>query len=174
MKYWILITAILLSFSSTAQVSQEDSVYLDNVEKQGRIMAELLVAKDYKAFVKFTHPQVIKMLRGEEKMVEVLKESMETMEADGFSIVNCTISRPLKIIQFKTELQCTVPQTLEMKTPEGRMVTKSTLIGISGDKGANWVFIDTQGKELKILQARFPNLSPELVIPQKEDPVIYK
>ena len=47
------------------------------------------------------------------------------------------------------ELQCTLPQTIVMKVPNGKLVTKSTLIDVSKDMGRKWFFIDCLGRNIK-------------------------
>ena len=47
----------------------------------------------------------------------------------------------------------------------------STLIAISNDKGENWYFVDTTGKDIKALQKLLPNLSDDLKIPKMTQPI---
>ena len=59
--------------------------------------------------------------------------------------LNVTFGEPSSIIVVNGELQCTIPQKSEVKTSTGRLITTSTLIVVSDDKGKNWYFIDTFG-----------------------------
>jgi len=96
------------------------------------------------------------------------------MESEGIIILNVTIGEPSKIITYGNELQCILPQTIEMKVPNGRLFSKSTLIVISTDNGKNWFFIDASGRDIQTMNKIFPNLSTELTIPNEEEPMFYR
>jgi len=174
MKYLLTIFFNFLAFFSTAQIEQADSISLNIAEKQGTEMAKLLLAKDYKAFAKYTYKSILDMAGGEEKMIELIKQSFDQMETEGYSFINFTIEKPLTIIHFNNTLQCALTENIEMKVPKGRLTTKSTLIGISEDSGQNWTFIDTHGANLKTLQETISGLSNNLIIPEKQQPVFFK
>ena len=137
-------------------------------------MVKSLFEKDYKTFAKYTYPAIVKMIGGEDKMAQKLKKSFEQMESQGISFTNCSIETPTLFVRCKNEIQCTITENIEMKVPQGRLVTKSTLIGISSDNGATWTFIDTQGKDVKNLRLNLPNLCESLIIPPNDQPTIYK
>jgi hypothetical protein len=174
MKYLITILFIFLAFFTAAQIEQVDSVSLANAEKQGNIMAKLLLAKDFKGFAKYTYQPIIEMAGGEAKMIELIKQSFDQLETQGYTFTNFTIEKPLHIIHFNNTLQCTIIENIEMKVSDGRLTSKSALIGISNDNGQNWAFIDTHGTDLKTLQSTLPGLSDNLILPEKEEPVLYK
>jgi hypothetical protein len=81
---------------------------------------------------------------------------------------------PSKIVKSGKEMQATVTQHTEIKLPQGRLVSISTLIAVSTDNGINWTFIDTSNKDMVTLRKALPNLSPSITIPPQEPPVRYK
>lgn len=85
---------------------------------------------------------------------------------------NITFDEPL-IVKSGNELQATIAQHTEIKLSQGRLVSTSTLIAISTDKGSNWTFIDTSNKEMATLRKALPNLSPTITIPPQQPPVRY-
>jgi len=107
-------------------------------------------------------------------MIEVLENGSKEMESDGTRFLNVTFGEPSRIIVIKNQLQCTLPRTIEMKVPDGRLVVKSTLIAISTDKGKGWYFVDASGKDIQTLRKTLPNLSEELSIPENQEPTFYK
>lgn len=174
MKY-LLINAMLLLFSTSfAQTQQTDSLHIINVEKQGSIMAKLFLANDYEGFVEYTYQPLIDLVGGKEKVIQIIEQAVDKIAIDGFYITNCSVEKPKNIIRHKNDLQCTIIQNLEMKTSTGRLVSTSTLIGISNDNGENWTFIETSGKNLKTLQSTFKDLSDNLVIPIETKPTFYR
>ncbi len=168
---------ILLSFLLGACDDQTKSIELsDNTEVklQAESMAQLLLKSDFKSFSKFTHPKVIEMMGGEEKMIETLESGTKAMAAEGTGFLSISIGEPSKIISINNELQCTLSQTIEMKVPNGKLTAKSTLIAISTNNGKSWYFIDTSGKNIETMQKLLPNLSSDLVISANEKPVFSK
>ncbi|HYV93672.1 MAG TPA: hypothetical protein VE978_17995, partial [Chitinophagales bacterium] len=152
----------------------DSSNYFIQIKEQAEAMAQLLLKKDFKSFAKFTHPKIVEMMGGEQKMIEGMEKDLKEMESQGTGFLNVTIGEPSKVIVVNNELQSTVPQTIEMKVPNGRLVAKSTLIAISTDNGKTWYFIDTSGKDIQAMKKIFPNLSEELVISEKQQPIFYK
>lgn len=174
MKKLLTLILLLPFLFSKAQVVPADSTLIPIVEKQGTAMAKLLLAKDYSAFVKYTYPPILKMAGGEAKMTALIKQSFKQIEDQGYKILKVSIENPTGIIHFGKKLQCSVTQLLEMKVPNGRIVSKSTLIGNSDNNGKNWTFLDTHGATLQELQKTIPGLSNDLIIPEKTEPVLYK
>jgi len=171
----IFFAALLFLFSANAQTGNTDSTAMNTtLKQQADTMAQLLLKKDYNNFIKYTYPAIITMAGGKEKLLAGLTTAMKNMEAQGFTFSKIELGEPSKMIRTDKELQCTVPQILELKTTDGRLVTKSTLIAVSKDNGRKWYFIDTQGKDISTLKKQLSNLSSALVIPAKEQPLFYK
>lgn len=144
------------------------------VKAQAEEMGQMLLKKDYQAFAKFTYPKVAEMMGGKEKMIEILEKSIGEMESVGTSFINVSMGEASECITVGSELQCTIPQTIQMKMPDGKMTTTSTLIAVSSDNGKTWCFIDTSGKDILAMKQLLPNLSESLVIAAKTEPVYIK
>lgn len=173
MKY--LLTSFSLLLICTSLISQtlpSDSVSQSNALSQGTTMAKLLLKKDYKGFTAFTYAPIIEMAGGLDKMASYMEQSFKEMEGEGFTIANVIIENCSKIIHTEKQLQCTLTEIIELKHTDGKLIQKSTLIGISNDKGITWTFIDTHGETLKKLQETIKELSNELVIPKLQEPEI--
>ena len=174
MKHLLAATFLLL-FSCIAYsqpVTNKDSLFRETVKAEAEKMVRLLIDKDYKAFTKYTYPPLVKMLGSEAGMVDVLVKTFRSIDAEGFTVSKVSIGDVSAILHIKTLLQCTIVQVLEMTHEKGTLVSKSSLIGLSSDQGTTWTFLDTQGKPLNKLQATFKELSNNLVIPPKEQPVM--
>ena len=137
-------------------------------------MAQLIITKDNEHFVDKLYPELITMIGGKEKMVALLTQQYAALQEKGMSIDSARFLNPNPIISSGKELQTTLTEILVLKIPKGRMVTKSTLIAISKDQGITWYFLDTSGKDLKAMQQGFPGLSDELIIAEREQPVVYE
>ena len=174
MKHLLPLFFIISGTFASAQTDQGDSLALGRAQQQGNMMAKLLLAKDFKAFAKYTYQPVIEISGGEDKMVALIQQSMDQLQNQGYTFTNFTIEKPLHMIHFNNTLQCTITEIIEMKVPNGKITSKASLVGISGDNGQNWTFIDTHGSDLPSLQKQVPGLSDSLQIPEKQQPVFEK
>ncbi|MBM3414997.1 MAG: hypothetical protein FJY20_00850 [Bacteroidetes bacterium] len=106
--------------------------------------------------------------------MKLISSSIQEQESEGYTLISVEIGEPSPIVVSGKELQCPVPETLVLKVPGGKLVSISTLVGVSFDNGMNWKFIDTQGKSIHTMKQYYPTLSTKLTIPEKEKPVFYK
>ncbi|MBC7721817.1 MAG: hypothetical protein H7068_07305 [Pedobacter sp.] len=161
--FLILSTLTFVAFAQTpAQIKA--------VKAQANIMVTAMKTQDYKTLVKMTYPKAVAMAGGEAKMLEGMSKGLGQMKTQGISFSNATIGEPSTFITVGKQLQCTIPDKLEMKMMGGRISTSSTLIGISDDKGKTWTFIDAAGKDLATLRSVIPTLSDKLVITKMQQP----
>jgi hypothetical protein len=144
-----------------------------NLQQQATKMGKAFIGGDYKTFASYTYPLIIQSMGGASKMVDVLNKITNDMQSKGMSFNNITVGSPSKIIKNGKELQATIAQHTEIKLPQGRLVSTSTLIAISVDNGINWTFIDTSDKNMATLRKALPNLSPLLTVPLQQPPVKY-
>jgi len=165
---------LTITFAQAQTIKADTATPELNLKSSAQKMGQLFIEKNYSQYVKYVHPKILKIFGGQDKMIEGLKKSLKRMEEEGFTINNVTIGEPSKIISTNPELQSVVPQLLELKTKDGRLVSTSYLIAISKDKGKTWYFIDTGGKTFEQLKSVFPSLNNKLVIPEKTQPVFYK
>jgi hypothetical protein len=173
MKSLLFLTITLFTFISCKD-TKKSSIALAHskkIKEQATEMAQLLLKKDFKGFVKFTHPQVVAMMGGADKMAYTLTNSIQDLENEGTRFLTINFEEPGSVITVADELQCTIVQKLEMKVVKGKVLTRTTLIAISKDNGLHWYFLDTAGKNLRAMGDIVPNLSDELEILKKEDPV---
>ncbi len=172
----LLLTALLFSTGfAYSQINTIDTaVAAANLKKSADNMAALFIEKDYTHYVKYINPKIVANTGGNDKMIVVLKQSMDDMKSKGVTIKNLSIGNISSIVITKAGLQSVVQELLTLKMNEGRVEAISYLIALSTDKGKTWTFIDTSGKPLAEMQKMFPSLSNELVIPEKQQPQFYK
>lgn len=156
---------LLFVFLFTATSAQEDSIAWRNLNEQAMLMSYMLEKSDIKGYVEFVHPAVLDMMGGKEQYINQLEYSRKDMKKLGISYLTVKSGAPSAIIRYGDELQCVVPQVVEIKTTAGVMRNESSLIAVSTDEGQTWLFIDTGGKDLQGVKEYFPKLSDELIIP---------
>lgn len=155
------IAFICILFTAKAQ-TQDLTVGMLN---QAKDMSNLFLAKDYAGFAKYSHPNVVKTMGGNKNMVSTIKKSFEEIEADGITFLAIDFGTPSEILTVGDELQCTVPQMIEMKVPGGKVTANTTLIALSPDNGVHWYFIDVSSNNLATMKQIIPSLSDNLVLP---------
>jgi hypothetical protein len=143
------------------------------VNNQVSKMGQAFIRGDYKVFAHYTYPEIVKMMGGENKMAVQLAKITGDMKNQGMKFNNITFGEVSKILKSGNQLQCTIAQHTEIKLPNGRAVSTSTLIGISTDGGRNWTFVDTSNKEISTIRKLLPNLNSAITIPPQQPPVRY-
>jgi len=133
-------------------------------------MGKYFIAKDYKNFVKYTHPTTMGLMGGEEITIQLMKDGFGALEAEGVTFNNISFTAPTKILTHEEELQCTLTQMIEMKVVGGTLTVFATLVAVSQDDGKNWYFADTAGNDLATMRKLIPGLSPKLIIPEAMEP----
>jgi hypothetical protein len=160
------IACLLVSTLSFAQT--------DNIKKHAVQMGNALLQKDFKGFVRFTYPKILKDMGGDLKMASNIERQMKGIEAQGAQIISLTYGEPGTVLKQGKELQCTISQTMIMKTPQGRIQSKSTLIALSADNGNRWYFVDAGERDIETVRQSLPNVSKSLHLPKPEPPQLLK
>lgn len=165
-SFTFILSVALFTFS-LAQVKNATG----NVKQQANLMGEAFIKGDYKTFVKYNHPNIVKMMGGEAGAAKTIAGMMDKIKKQGFNFDSLYFGEPTVIIKNGTEYQCTILQTIVMTTPQGRYANASTLVAVSRNNGVNWTFIDTSNKDEATIRQVVQNLSHKLVIPPAKGPV---
>ena len=163
-KSLLLIVYCLLGFAAVAQN------HSTTIKIQAMEMAKSLLKKDFTTFAKYMHPKVIEMAGGKEKLLQRMDTANSAMTQFGAEIKKILIGHPAAVVNYKNELQTTLPQTTELQTGFGNVTLETTIIAISTNGGKNWYFIDTSIYNVKEVKKSLPNISPDLVIPRPKEP----
>src|SRR3979409_1816575 len=121
----IVFIAILIACLSFAQSQQMV------IKNQASDMVKALLRKDFTTFAKYMHPKVIEMAGGKEKLLKRMDTANTLVTEFGAKITKVVIGNPGKIVNFKNELQTTLPETTDLQTPLGNVTIETTLIAIS-------------------------------------------
>jgi hypothetical protein len=142
------------------------------IKIQAMDMAKAVLAKDVDKIVFYMPPKLVAQAGGKEKMMVARDTVNKYMKQFGAEIKKVLIGNPGRIINYKKQLQATLPQTTEVKFMNSTVTLESTLIAISDDGGQHWYFVDTSIYRGDKLKSSLPDLSPELVIPPMKPPKI--
>lgn len=162
-----ILSALCLLIGIAAHSQSVNGAMDNTILQQADAMGRAFIAKDYASFLKYSHPSVIRMMGGKEKMLADTTESFKAFEDEGVTFLNVTFTSPAKILESEGELQTTFTQMIEMKVPGGKVTAYARVIALSKDSGANWYFIDATEHTLEEMQRLIPSLHNDLVLPDR-------
>jgi len=154
---------LLLSFASFAGAKKQMSSVLADANK----MAKAFISKDYIGYSKFSyyqHPNPSK--EEEDKLAGMVAKHMYDLELQNNVIIDMKFGTPTKMIHADKELQCVVPVTMKTKIKGGVITSYTNMIAFSYDNGHSWHFMDMGSKSLEALRKQYPDISPDLTIPE--------
>jgi hypothetical protein len=178
--FYLLIFCVLLPaqarFGQTqpknaAPVSQSDSVKKQTdyptLKSQAEELGKATISGDFARLADYTHPKIVEQLGGKDKMIAFLKKDWAQMKAEGYELLSMNVGEVKQIEKIDAELFAVLSITLIMKIQNGKMQAESSVVGISGDGGANWKFING------VSQERFKTMFPKagkIRIPAEQEP----
>lgn len=114
--------------------------------------------------------EIVKRFGGREKLIETMNASRDNTQPDIEDTVIEAPSQMQKSTPPSVRTFAIVPQTVAVKVPEGRLMLKSYLLGVSADDGRTWKFVD--GVELDRPKALtlFPDLPEGFTLPKVGEP----
>lgn len=165
----INISLVILIFISNiicfAQTDSTASVSMTTIVKQqADSMGYYFVKNDFKNYLKFQFPNLVKKLGGEESLMKTLNENVTKK---GIRALNISTDAPSALIISDSTLQCTLQQTSVMKYGSAKLEIISTLVCVSYDNGKKWFFINASGFTSDILKEILPEISRDLMIQQQ-------
>lgn len=166
---WLLLLSLMIIPAAQAQITDMQAAKMAAFNA-AKTMDEALINKQYADYVSYNHPKVLEKVEGgaDGLAVQIAKQVAD-IEANNNIITAIWPNMPTTMIDSAGEWQCTMPQFMEYRLPEGKIKAETTLIGLSPDKGKTWYFIDAAGRTLAQLQELFPNLSSKLVIAEPKE-----
>jgi hypothetical protein len=168
------LTCLLISLFIPFIYSQGTAINVDTtvLREQAMEMSSSFVNGDHKNFIKFTYPKVVKMMGGENKMVNFLEKGIDQMKKEGVAFKSVTVGLTDQKVRAGKEIHTLVSQRIVMAVPGGTVTANSYLLAISQNDGHTWLFVDTAPfNDLTRLKAVLPHYNPDLKIPEKQQPV---
>jgi len=154
-RIYCLLFSLVMIVTVHAQKRVTDSIATINLRMSAERMMKFYADTNYHEYVKYLHPKVLKVAGGTDQIIQLLRTGNAGMRADGFVLSDINMGTPSTIVTTATEMQVIIPQIIEFKTSQGRLITTGYLLGISSDKGKTWRFADTAGKTLEQMKQVF-------------------
>ncbi len=161
-KKIIWVVALLLGLHTTSQAQ----VYIDNMYKQANAMANATIKGDYTTLLKYTHPAMIKSMGGKEQAMATIKQGVAMLKSGSLNIKKVSIGKVTQTVVEKENIQCIVPQLMDMRIAGVDAHSNNYLLGITYDGGKNWYFMNTASSTPEKLRQFLPELNKKLTIPK--------
>jgi hypothetical protein len=147
---------------------------LEEVRAKAQACADAMLKGDYEAFVGYTHPKVIELVGGREKMLETLRKGTAQMKAQGIAFVSFDVAAPANVIGAgKPRQLAVVPTKFEMTSGTTHIKQEGFLLAVSDDAGKSWTFIDGAGlTDKEQLKQFLGDVPAELKLPARKPPVV--
>lgn len=134
-------------------------------------MMEATMNRDYKTVLDFTHPKIIEMMGGKAKALEITTREMDKVNESG-GIEKCDIQSVSEIVKVGNQLQCVISHQMIMRIEGTRYRVKGGTIGVSEDKGKNWIFLNVNSNDPNSIRQFIPKFSKKLKLPEKSMEII--
>lgn len=159
-----LLLVSLLGTAASAQ-AQLDEAAAKQLKTQAEECSRAFVEGDFERLVDYTHPKVVEMAGGREKMVEFVRKDVAEMKAEGFEPLSFAPGEPSQVLKDGAQTYVVVPAKLRMRTPGTVYVSESFLIGVSADGGKTWKFISGSNGGRESLKLILPEAAAKLDLP---------
>ena len=165
---FILTSALLLLLASAAgaQVTLDEGA-TKQLHAQAEESSRAFMEGNYERLADLTHPKVVELMGGREKMAEFVRKSMADMKTQGFETLSYTpATEPTQVLREGRKLYAILPAKLRMRTPGGVVyVSESFIIALSGDDGKNWKFVSGATADAAKLKLLMPEVADKLKLP---------
>ena len=160
------------SFGGVVAAEAPPVAQLKKCVEEGQACSQAVVSGDDKKVVACTYPTLVKLVGGAYAMKDLLRNGREQMKAQSIELVGVTVYPPSELVQGSSEVYAILKSHLVMKRPEGTMHQSSFLVGVSGDKGKSWRFVDGAGLDEDKVKSVLPKLPSQMKLPPREEPTL--
>jgi hypothetical protein len=161
------LAALCLLAAPPAGLAEEPA---ETARKQAQQAGDATRKKDIDTLLALTYPPVLEMMGGKAKAKEIIVKGMADMEKDGFRIGPTTAHRGEQLVKVKDTLYCVVPLDMEISAPQGRLRSRSFMLGISRDGGARWTFVSGSQLTPEMMRKLFPEIGEKIKMPVQKGP----
>ncbi|MCA1621851.1 MAG: hypothetical protein LC795_21775 [Acidobacteria bacterium] len=158
-------------FLLTSQGAAAQTQLTEEASKQLRAQAEessrAFMEGNYERLADFTHPKVVELMGGREKMAEFVRKSMAGVKSQGFETLSyAPAAEPTQVLREGGQFYAILPAKLRMRTPDGVIfVSESFMIAVSADDGKNWKFVSGATADAAKLKLLMPEVADKLKLP---------
>jgi hypothetical protein len=127
-----------------------------------KIMGTALINRDYNKFIKYNHPIMIQSYGGRSHLYEILDVTRNELDMAGTEIKEVRFDKILDLQKSGNDIQAVLLQTLTLTQNNQEQVQIQKMLAVSEDGGANWYYINIEGKTKDEIKQEFPALNEKL------------
>ena len=158
---------IVLFLCSSLGFAQDKATLKEMALKDVKTTSEATLGKDYKTVLKHTHPNVIELMGGNEKALELVEATFKSINEQGIVFEKAEIISVSDVIFEQDEYRCLVEGFNQMKMPGMRIKSTSYLLGFYDAEDKIWFFIEADKMNNKALAEKlFPGFETSFEIPK--------
>ena len=158
----ILIASMFFAlFKNKNQNITQDSVRTE-ITKEISGMGKALANGDYNSFIDYNHPVMIQSYGGREKAISLIQAAMDELKSSGTTIRDVSLADIYDIKYEADNIQAIITQQVIFDENGKDKKEIQKMIAVSEDGGANWHFININGKTKAEMFKFFPVLNPNL------------
>jgi hypothetical protein len=151
-------------------VAAPSAAMAEAARRDGNAMYEAFRRGRLAEFAAFTYPAVVEQMGGKQKMVALLEEGLAEMKGQGYRFVSGKVRAPVQMVEAGAQIHALLPLEQILTAPGGELHLTGHLLGISGDGGKRWTFIDTAKLTPQSVREVLPQFNEELRLPRPSEP----
>ena len=165
----VIVFAVLILLTPHGAAAQ--TRLTEEAAKQLRAQAEessrAFMEGNYERLADFTHPKVVELMGGREKMAAAVRKGMAGVKSQGFETLSyAPAAEPTQVLREGRETYAILPTKLRMRTPGAVIyVSESFMIAVSADDGKNWTFVSGATADAARLKLLMPEVADKLKLP---------
>jgi hypothetical protein len=166
--------SLCLALTLIAPTARAADATLETIRQQAQACADAMLKGEFARFVDLTHPKLVELMGGRDKMIESLKKGTAQMKAQHTTIVAFNVAAPAGVIQNGKDGQLAiVPTNFELKAGKTKITQAGYLLGCSTDAGKTWTFIDGAGvTDAASLKPILGDVPKDLKLPERQQAVV--
>ena len=133
-------------------------------------MLAATIGGDYETLVTMTHPKAIEAMGGIDKAKQVLKLTLDSLKASGFTTTLEEVGTPA-LANSTTTSYAVIPYTVVLEGAGKKITAKTAVVGISDNGGKSWKFLNINEQGEEGMRKLVPDLPRELKFPKQEQKV---
>ncbi|WP_347923239.1 hypothetical protein [Pontimicrobium sp. SW4] len=160
---------MLLLVCGSISFAQNKSELKAQALKDAKTTSQATLKFDFETVLKHTYPGVVTLMGGQEKAINLLESTFNSMAQEGFVFEKAEIINVSDIVYEQDQYRCYVESYNQMTMNNLRIKSKAYLLGIYNANLKYWYFIEAKQVKNSALMAQvFPDFITALVIPDNE------
>ncbi len=160
---------MLLLFYGSISFAQSTEELKASALRDAKIASQATLKMEFGKLLKYTYPKILELMGGEEKAIELLSTTFNTMKENGFVFEKADILGVSDVVFEDDQYRCYIEGFNQMVMDGKRIKSKSYLFGVYNSEAKFWYFLEAkQLKNEAMINMVFPNFKTSLKIPDDE------